>query len=58
MHLIVLVVFLMAMGVLSACIEWRANGVKVTNGWVIAELLSYAVVIATITTIILRFVES
>lgn len=58
MPLIIVVAFLLSMGVLSACMEWRAHGVIVARGWAIAELLSFGVVVATLVAIFLRFIES
>lgn len=34
---------LLALGVLSASIEWRDAGIRIPRGWVVAELLAIPV---------------
>lgn len=55
MQLIVACVFLLSMGVLSACIEKRAHGIQVTRAFVITELLSCGVLLAMILAVFLPF---
>ncbi len=55
MQLIIACVFLLSMGVLTAGIERRAHGIKVTHTFVIAELLSCGVVLAMILAVVLPF---